>query len=159
MPAQGRWLLFSSCLYAFSNFPPSGHSLKLEYESTIICTRLNVILSGFHRSDNNQTDTAFRKFYNSGSTGQTSTKTDSSLRNSDRDSSSPKNQGLFLEPVEITAIRAGDKSPFTKMNINAGQIAKTNNGQDLPYILDQTPSVVVGSDAGNGIGYTNISIR
>ena len=67
--------------------------------------------------------------------------------------------GLFLEPVEITAIRAGDKSPFTKVSLNAGQIAKMNTGQDLPYILDQTPSVVVGSDAGNGIGYTGISIR
>ena len=67
--------------------------------------------------------------------------------------------GLFLEPVEITAIRAGDKSPFTKVNLDAGQIAKMNNGQDLPYILDQTPSVVVSSDAGNGIGYTGISIR
>lgn len=93
------------------------------------------------------------------SSGQITGKTDSSLRNPDRDSSSVGKKGLFLEPVEITAIRAGDKSPFTKLNINAGQIAKTNNGQDLPYILDQTPSVVVGSDAGNGIGYTNISIR
>jgi len=93
------------------------------------------------------------------SSGQRTVKTDSSLLNPDRDSSSVSRKGLFLSPVEITAIRAGDKSPFTVLNINAGQIAKTNNGQDLPYILDQTPSVVVGSDAGNGIGYTNISIR
>ena len=70
-----------------------------------------------------------------------------------------KNPGLFLTPVEITAIRAGDKSPFTKTNLNEGQIAKMNNGQDLPYILNLTPSVVVNSDAGNGIGYTGISIR
>jgi iron complex outermembrane recepter protein len=70
-----------------------------------------------------------------------------------------KKAGLFLDPVEITAIRAGDKAPFTKMTLNAGQISKINNGQDLPYILDQTPSVVVSSDAGNGIGYTGISIR
>ncbi|HEY2347995.1 MAG TPA: TonB-dependent receptor plug domain-containing protein, partial [Puia sp.] len=93
------------------------------------------------------------------SSGQSDAASDSILQNPDRDSSSPKKTGLFLKPVEITAIRAGDKSPFTKLNINAAQIAKTNNGQDLPYILDQTPSVVVGSDAGNGIGYTNISIR
>jgi iron complex outermembrane receptor protein len=93
------------------------------------------------------------------SSGQSVAASDSILQNPDRDSSSLKTTGLFLKPVEITAIRAGDKSPFTKLNINAAQIAKTNNGQDLPYILDQTPSVVVGSDAGNGIGYTNISIR
>ncbi len=93
------------------------------------------------------------------SSGQITGKTDSSQLNPGRDSSSVSRKGLFLAPVEITAIRAGDKSPFTILNINAGQIAKTNNGQDLPYLLDQTPSVVVGSDAGNGIGYTNISIR
>jgi iron complex outermembrane receptor protein len=93
------------------------------------------------------------------SSAQFAGKTDSSLQHSGSDTSTFKKSGLFLAPVEITAIRAGDKSPFTKININAAQIAKTNNGQDLPYILDQTPSVVVGSDAGNGIGYTNISIR
>jgi iron complex outermembrane recepter protein len=75
------------------------------------------------------------------------------------DSLKIKTAGLFLDPVEITAIRAGDKSPFTKMTLDVNQIAKVNNGRDLPYLLDQTPSVVVGSDAGNGIGYTNISIR
>jgi iron complex outermembrane recepter protein len=90
--------------------------------------------------------------------GQQSNQKDS-IRNSTPDSTFISKRGLFLQPVEITAIRAGDKAPFTKLNINAGQIAKTNNGQDLPYILNQTPSVVVGSDAGNGIGYTNISIR
>ncbi len=67
--------------------------------------------------------------------------------------------GLFLAPVEITAVRAGDKTPFTKLTIGSDQIAKMNNGQDLPYILDQTPSVVASSDAGNGIGYTGITIR
>jgi iron complex outermembrane receptor protein len=91
--------------------------------------------------------------------GQQFNQKDSIVKNSSPDSSYPVKHGLFLQPVEITAIRAGDKTPFTKLNINAEQIAKTNNGQDLPYILNQTPSVVVGSDAGNGIGYTNISIR
>ncbi|MBK7559437.1 MAG: TonB-dependent receptor plug domain-containing protein [Chitinophagaceae bacterium] len=36
---------------------------------------------------------------------------------------------------------------------------KNNLGQDLPFLLNQTPSVVVSSDAGNGIGYTGIRIR
>jgi iron complex outermembrane receptor protein len=84
---------------------------------------------------------------------------DSSRTNAPRDSVRIKTAGLFLEPVEITAIRAGDKTPFTKVNLDVGQIAKLNNGQDLPFILNQTPSVVVNSDAGNGIGYTGISIR
>ena len=38
-------------------------------------------------------------------------------------------------------------------------IEKLNSGQDLPFILNQTPSVVVNSDAGNGVGYTGIRIR
>jgi iron complex outermembrane recepter protein len=76
-----------------------------------------------------------------------------------KDSVRIKTAGLFLNPVEITAVRAGDKTPFTKTDVSSKEIEKRNNGQDLPYILNQTPSVVVGSDAGNGIGYTNISIR
>src|SRR5690606_20422965 len=31
--------------------------------------------------------------------------------------------------------------------------------QDLPFLLSQTPSIIVNSDAGNGIGYTGIRIR
>lgn len=66
---------------------------------------------------------------------------------------------LFLQPVEIKATRAGEKAPFTKTNLNKKDIEKQNLGQDLPFILNQTPSVVVNSDAGNGVGYTGIRIR
>ncbi|MGH2649137.1 MAG: TonB-dependent receptor plug domain-containing protein, partial [Ginsengibacter sp.] len=66
---------------------------------------------------------------------------------------------LMLENIEVTSIRAADKAPFTKTNINKTTIEKNNLGQDLPFILNQLPSVVVNSDAGNGIGYTGISIR
>jgi iron complex outermembrane receptor protein len=66
---------------------------------------------------------------------------------------------LLLEPVEVKAIRAGENSPFTKTNLSKAQIEKLNLGQDLPFILNQTPSVVVNSDAGNGVGYTGIRIR
>ena len=66
---------------------------------------------------------------------------------------------LLLEPVEVKAIRAGENSPFTKTNLTKKQIEKLNLGQDLPFILNQTPSVVVNSDAGNGVGYTGIRIR
>jgi len=66
---------------------------------------------------------------------------------------------LLLEPVEVKAIRAGENSPFTKTNISKKEIEKLNLGQDLPFILNQTPSVVVNADAGNGVGYTGIRIR
>jgi iron complex outermembrane receptor protein len=66
---------------------------------------------------------------------------------------------LFLQPVEVKATRAGDKAPFTHSNISAKEIEKQNLGQDLTFLLNQTPSVVVNSDAGNGVGYTGIRIR
>lgn len=73
--------------------------------------------------------------------------------------STKRDSFLLLEPVEVKAIRAGENSPFTKTNLNKKQIEKLNLGQDLPFILNQTPSVVVNSDAGNGVGYTGIRIR
>ena len=82
-----------------------------------------------------------------------------SIQNPIPDTTKLEYRGLFLKPVEITAIRAGDKTPFTQITLGTGQIAKMNNGRDLPYILEQTPSVVASSDAGNGFGYTGISIR
>ncbi len=66
---------------------------------------------------------------------------------------------LFLQPLEVRSVRASDKAPFAKTNISKDEIAKKNLGQDIPFLLDQTPSVVVNSDAGNGVGYTGIHIR
>jgi iron complex outermembrane receptor protein len=66
---------------------------------------------------------------------------------------------LLLQPVEVTATRAADKAPLTKTNFSKKDIEKVNFGQDLPFVLNLTPSVVINSDAGNGIGYTGIRIR
>lgn len=69
------------------------------------------------------------------------------------------NDTTKLEPVEVTAIRASEKSPFAKTTLTKATIRQNNVGQDLPFILNQTPSVVINSDAGTGIGYTGIRIR
>lgn len=66
---------------------------------------------------------------------------------------------LLMTPVEVRAIRAAENAPFTKTNISKTEIEKQNLGQDLPFLLNQTPSVIVNSDAGNGVGYTGIRIR
>ena len=66
---------------------------------------------------------------------------------------------FLLEPLEVKAIRASEKAPFTKTNFSKKDIAKLNLGQDIPFLLNQTPSVVVNSDAGKGVGYTGIRIR
>ncbi len=70
-----------------------------------------------------------------------------------------KESSAYLEPLEITSVRAADKAPFTKTNITKNDIAKVNLGEDLPFILNQTPSVTTTTDAGNGVGYTGIHIR
>ncbi len=64
-----------------------------------------------------------------------------------------------LAAAEVTALRAGDRAPFAKSTLTADEIAARNTGIDLPYLLDMQPSVVAGSDAGTGIGYTNMRIR
>ena len=64
-----------------------------------------------------------------------------------------------LSPVEVRAVRANEHAPVTKTNISKKEIEKQNLGQDLPFLLNQTPSVVINSDAGNGVGYTGIRIR
>jgi iron complex outermembrane recepter protein len=66
---------------------------------------------------------------------------------------------LFLRPVEVLATRAGSRAPFTRTNIAKPEIEKLNLGQDLPFLLNQAPSTVAYSDAGNGVGYTGMRIR
>ncbi|MES2265212.1 MAG: TonB-dependent receptor [Bacteroidota bacterium] len=69
------------------------------------------------------------------------------------------NAVFSAEEVTVTATRAGRNSPTAFTNLSKKDIQKNNFGQDLPYMLAQTPSAVVSSDAGTGIGYTGIRIR
>lgn len=66
---------------------------------------------------------------------------------------------IDIQPVEIRSIRAGSKSPFAKTEVSKADIEKANLGQDLPILLQYTPSAVVTSDAGAGVGYTGLRIR
>lgn len=66
---------------------------------------------------------------------------------------------FFLDPLEVRSLRASDKAPFAKTDISKEEIVKNNLGQDIPFLLGQTPSMVINSDAGNGVGYTAMRIR
>lgn len=66
---------------------------------------------------------------------------------------------LLSDEVIVRATRASEKSATTYKNVTKEEISKRNFGQDLPFILDNTPGVVVSSDAGAGVGYTGIRIR
>ncbi|MGN7987600.1 TonB-dependent receptor [Pedobacter sp. 22226] len=68
-------------------------------------------------------------------------------------------QNFLTEEVIVRATRATDKSATTYKNISKEEIQQNNFGQDLPFILQNTPGVVVNSDAGAGVGYTGIRIR
>ncbi|RYY21373.1 MAG: TonB-dependent receptor, partial [Sphingobacteriaceae bacterium] len=63
------------------------------------------------------------------------------------------------DEVFVRSTRTGQNSGFTYTNLSKKELAKNNLGQDLPFLLNQTPSAVVTSDAGAGVGYTGIRIR
>jgi iron complex outermembrane receptor protein len=71
----------------------------------------------------------------------------------------PMVQGIILEEAVVNGTRANENSGTAYTTLSKEDLAATNFGQDLPYLLDQTPSVVTTSDAGTGIGYTGLRIR
>ena len=64
-----------------------------------------------------------------------------------------------MQPVEIRSLRASDDAPFAVTELKQRDIEIQNLGQDMPYLLQYTPSAVVTSDAGAGVGYTGIRVR
>ena len=61
--------------------------------------------------------------------------------------------------MNVNALRASEKTPMTFTDITEKAIEEQNLGQDLPYLLSTTPSVVTTSDAGAGVGYTGFRVR
>ncbi len=66
---------------------------------------------------------------------------------------------FLANEIVVNATRASANAASTYKNIDKETIAKNNFGQDLPFLLDNTPGVVITSDAGAGVGYTGIRIR
>lgn len=66
---------------------------------------------------------------------------------------------FLADEIVVSTTRASANAATTFKNIDKENIAKNNFGQDLPFLLDNTPGVVVTSDAGAGVGYTGIRIR
>ena len=65
----------------------------------------------------------------------------------------------LIRPAAITAVTSDERAPFTHSDFDAADLNKRDAAQDLPFLLRLAPSVVVTSDAGNGIGYTGMRIR
>ncbi len=66
---------------------------------------------------------------------------------------------ILGEEAIVSATRAGTKTPVAFSDIDSEEITSRNFGQDVPYLLASTPSLVTSSDAGHGIGYTSMRIR
>lgn len=73
---------------------------------------------------------------------------------------------IALEPstvmageVVVMATRARGGSAATFTNVGKDELSQRNLGQDLPFLIGLTPSVIVSSDAGTGVGYTWMNIR
>lgn len=65
----------------------------------------------------------------------------------------------FLDAAVITTVRAKNTTPSTFTNIKKEEIEMMDQSKDFPFLLNMTPSTVISSDAGNGVGYTGIRVR
>ena len=70
-----------------------------------------------------------------------------------------KPAAFLQDEIVVRASRPEPKTPLTYSVVEASELRKNSSGADLPYLLQQTPSLVVSSDAGTGIGYTSMRIR
>ena len=70
-----------------------------------------------------------------------------------------QSKDFLTEEFIVSATRASASTPTTFSNVDRSEIAKRNLGQDIPILLNFTPSVVSFSDAGAGVGYTGLRIR
>ena len=64
-----------------------------------------------------------------------------------------------LPEVVVTTARAGERTPVARSTLARPEIQRLNWGQDTPMALATLPGAYAYSDAGNGIGYTYLSLR
>lgn len=64
-----------------------------------------------------------------------------------------------FDELVIQSARVEKDAPFAFEVISGDELAENNSGQDVPFLLKWTPSMVATSDAGAGVGYTGMRIR
>lgn len=65
----------------------------------------------------------------------------------------------YLDAAIINGVRATNTSPVTATNLNQTEIQQADQQKDFPFLLNLTPSTVISSQAGNGVGYTGVRVR
>ena len=63
------------------------------------------------------------------------------------------------ESITVIGIRASEEAPVTKTNLDRQQIETLSYGQDVPQLLQYTPSTTWYSDSGIGSNYSYLSLR
>ncbi|MDF9830870.1 TonB-dependent receptor plug domain-containing protein [Parabacteroides sp. PF5-6] len=66
---------------------------------------------------------------------------------------------ISLDEVMVTATKATKETPVAYSELSSQQLNSRNDGQGIPYLISLTPSVIMTSDAGTGIGYSGFRIR
>ncbi|GAA4456540.1 TonB-dependent receptor [Nibrella saemangeumensis] len=66
---------------------------------------------------------------------------------------------VVVDEVVVSATRANRKTGIAYSDVTRKELNKLNLGQDIPVLLNFTPSLVATSDAGAGVGYTGFRIR
>ena len=64
-----------------------------------------------------------------------------------------------LEEIVVSSTRIGNKGSLSNSKVDGSELQETNMGENLPYLLQRTPSLVVTSDDGLGIGYVYFRVR
>lgn len=68
-------------------------------------------------------------------------------------------RNIQMDEISVIANKASSDAPVSHDDISIAEIRHNDYGRDMPYLLENTPSVVATSDAGAGIGYTGLRIR
>ncbi len=59
---------------------------------------------------------------------------------------------ISLDEVVVTATKVAKGTPVAYSELTKDELNRRNDGQGIPFLILQSPSVIMTSDAGTGIG-------
>src|ERR1017187_10692385 len=71
----------------------------------------------------------------------------------------PTSMPHVSENVVVKALRADDVAPVTKTDLGRPELTAKSWGQEMPMLLQESPSVTAYSETGSGQGYAYLSMR
>jgi len=66
---------------------------------------------------------------------------------------------VLMDTISVNGIRADVKTPVSQKTITAADIQRVYHGQELPILLNTTPSITSNTDGGHVQGYTYFRLR